>query len=170
MISFAHFLQRTTRLTALPMSPKTPVTRVATPDSQNFHSCLIILMDMFNVEVMTTLTLLMSGKAPHSGKMKVVMLNTSSQLSSVMLKRWNVKVIACLKYNNHKKWKWIWVVSYHWSCSACTRMSSISSRLHIQSQECKFLIRIYLCFLCMQLSCKYGQHNWKVTQFQTDGI
>ena len=34
-----YLLQRTTRLTPLPRSPKRPVTRVAMPDNQNFHSC-----------------------------------------------------------------------------------------------------------------------------------
>ena len=34
-----NLLQRTTRLTPLPRRPKRPVMRVATPDSQNFHSC-----------------------------------------------------------------------------------------------------------------------------------
>ena len=34
-----NLLQRTTRLTPLPRRPKSPVMRVATPESQNFHSC-----------------------------------------------------------------------------------------------------------------------------------
>ena len=33
----SHLLQRTTRLTPLPRSPKSPVIRVATPESQYFH-------------------------------------------------------------------------------------------------------------------------------------
>ena len=34
----AHLLQRTKRLIVFPMVPKTPVIKVATPESQNFHS------------------------------------------------------------------------------------------------------------------------------------
>ena len=37
-----YLLQRTRRLTAFPIIPKTPVTRVATPESQNFHSCILV--------------------------------------------------------------------------------------------------------------------------------
>ena len=69
----AHLLQSTKRLIVFPMVPKTPVIKVATPESQNFHSLSRMVGESVIVFIFVFVFLFFHALSPHQ----------SDQLSTV---------------------------------------------------------------------------------------